>query len=219
MLWVAIISLVLMAQVMPGLANPYDLISDAYDCTEVFPLQGGGYTPGDVGSTFLGSNSWDDDDAFWQIGDLSGESGKALWNSVKATVEIIGDEYTYVYTYDKIEEGGSVKFRAVVPDEGLDITSSDTQITITATYKPSGPLAWSFQSGSMVGSGTDDVTEIPFTISAILFEESNPNHTHYLHFESFKLTYPASAVPLPGSVWLLSTGILGIWCLGRRRKE
>ena len=46
------------------------------------------------------------------------------------------------------------------------------------------------------------------------------NHKNVGFMSSFILEYPynSSPVPIPGTVWLLSTGVLGIWCLGRRRK-
>lgn len=215
----AVISLALLVQATPGLAETYDLESDPYNCVEVFPVVSGGqYTPGSVGSSFLGSNTWDGN--LWEIGDWSGEENKALTNTVQATQEDLGDNlYTFVYTYDAIESGGQVKFKVSIPGEGVDITSYDAELTITATYLQSSPSEWNFQegTGTIEIIGTNIADGRLFTLTGSLIEEPGHNHTHYLHFENLVLTYPA--VPIPGTVWLLGTGFLGLWCLGRHRKK
>jgi hypothetical protein len=214
--WVAIISLALLVQAAPSLATTYDLESDNIgDWVEMFPEISGGYTPGSIGSTFVGSHTWEDN--LWQIGDL--DAGKILTSTQAATQEDLGGgAYKFTYTYGAIEEGGLVRFKVSIPSEGVNIISYDAQITITVIYILSG-ASWTYQqdSGIIEGTGTNSLDDQLFTFTGTLYE-SYPDHTHGGYIKDFELNYPASAVPIPGTVWLLSTGFLGIWCLGRRGK-
>ena len=231
LLWVAIISLALLVQATPGLADTYDLPSFFNDYTESFPEGSNGYRPGSPYSEFNGRYEWVGG-YFWQIGadyqyDEYTEEYRILTpltNGPQAADEYTEDNifYTFVYTYNDTLEPGKERFSATIPLEGgtsYSIISYDATITITAEYLDNG-VEWSFQEdkGSMVGSGTNDIDGSTFSFIAELVVDSG-NHTKTGHFENFVLTYAPSAVPIPGSVWLLSTGILGIWCLGRRRKE
>lgn len=231
-LLVAFISLVALAPAAPGLAETYNLPSADYTWTETFPLHVNVYTPGSVGSTFSGRYEWGDG-GLWQIGgdySFNVEQGKfqinaPLTNTAEATVET--DQYnwfhTFTYTYDDTVTPGEVRFMANIAD-GPSITSYDAEFTITATYVSQGDGTWTFQNNltgeyvaTIEGIGTNN-GGAQFTISGILWEDFG-NHNHLGHFIDFQLTYEPSAVPVPGALWLLGTGLLGLFCLGRRRRE
>lgn len=231
-LLVALLSLVAVTQATPGFAATYTLESDFGDWTETFPLDVTAYTPGSAGSTFSGRHDWGDG-GFWQIGgdySLDPNDGtykvkSPLTNTEQATVET--DEYnwfySFTYTYDDIVTDGEVKFACNIPG-GPSITSYDFEFTITATYITQGDGTWTFQNNlegnyvaTIEGSGTN-IDGTPFTISGILWEDYG-DHTHSGHFIDFTLTYSPSPVPISGAVWLFGTGLLGLFCLGRRRKE
>jgi len=231
LIFVALISLVILTQVLPGYAATYTLPGGEPDTwTETFPLQSqSAYTPGSLGSTFSGHYTWGDG-GLWQFGgdySLDPNDGKykvkvPLTNTVEATVETdsYGWFHTFVYTYDSTVTPGEVRFTVNIPDGGPSIISYDAQFTITATYIPQPGDTWSFENflaeytGTIQGGGTN-IDGTPFFISAILREDT-ADHNHSGHFESFQLTYEPSTVPIPGAAWLLGTGLLGLFCLKRR---
>lgn len=227
---VALVSLVAMTQAAPGVAATYDLVSEYLDWVETFPVTGNNdYTPGSEGSTLSGWNEWDKGAGFWLIGgEYTKIDGNYVINSpVMVTTRDGGSGepgeygifYTFVYTYDQSVLSNEVRFTADIPG-GPSIKSYDAEFEITATYKyeDAGPVPWTFQYGTMEGGGTEWLTGTPFALSADVYVD-NGNHTQQGHYENFQLTYPASSVPIPGAVWLLGTGVLGLLCLGRRRKK
>lgn len=231
---VALISLVALGQATPGLAAmEYDLTSGPYDWIEVFPGSGGNYTPGASGSNFSG---WHEtvDGEFWLIGGEynydPNDDEYNIHSPLKVTDEPGGPGdtttsalTTFVYTYDDSVVPNEERFTVNIPNE-LSFVSKDLEFTITATYIYTGDSnhLWNFQNNNDViatieGGGTTFPDGIPFTISGRLWEDYG-NHTHLGHFIDLQLTYGASVVPIPGAVWLLGTGLIGLFCLGRRRK-
>lgn len=224
---VAVVGLLAMAQATPGLAATLE--SDLYDWVETFPVSGfNDYKPGSEGSELIGWNTWGEG-GFWLIG------GDYAYNPITEDY-VIGSPvvvttrdggegettdgvfYNFVYTYDEPKVQYEKMFTATIPG-GPSITSYDAELTITATYifQDGGHTPWSFQHATMEGSGIDFISGEPFTLRADVYVDSG-DHTLQGHFENFELTYPASTVPIPGAVWLLGTGLLGLLCLGRRRK-
>lgn len=224
LLWVAIISLALLVQAAPVLAETYELPSNNWSWYETYGgTQGSFLRPGNVGSTFFGSNTWvvaegefEGQTGYWEIGDHS-DGVKELTNLEAATESGEHPIITFVTNYDSIVSPGQVKFAADIPG-GPSITAEEMLITITGTYI-NNDSKWHFynQEGNIEGIGKNSDGTV-FTISGIL-KEYDHDTNHWGYMDEFVLTYPASTVPIPGTVWLLSTGFLGIWCLGRRRKE
>lgn len=226
-LFAALISLVVLAQASPGLTATYTLPSEGYDCLENFIEQYN--TPGSTGSELSGWHRWGDG-GLWIIGGEVSYYPDGTPYKIKSPVQVTdrdggdgttndGVFYTFVYTYDAPVIPNEEMFTVDIPG-GPSFVSYDVEFTITATYLKSGDN-WTFEDGDMVGSGYtfesfSDGT--PFTLSASIILDSQSYPILNFHFENFELTYPASAVPIPGSVWLLGTGLLGLFCLGRRRK-
>lgn len=226
----ALIGLLALSQATPGLAEIYDLPSAAYAWTETFPLDGSAYTPGAIGSMFSGRHKWGND-GLWQIGgdySYNAEQSKFQINSpvtnkkkAQVSTDSINWFYTFVYTYDDIVTEGKVRFIANIPG-GPSITSIDAEFKISATYIfDSTKGVWTFQNNqtgeyvaTIEGSGKN-INGSPFTISGIIWEDYG-DHTHSGHFINFQLTYGPSPVPIPGAVWLLGTGLLGLFSLKRR---
>jgi hypothetical protein len=227
-LFLAFISLVALAQAPPGLAATiYNLESGAYDWIEKFP-EGG--TPGSTGSEFSGWHTWGDG-GHWIIGGEVAYNPNGTPYKISSPIKVTdrtggpgetvsGSLSTFVYTYDDSVVQNEERFIVNIPD-GPDIFSMDFELTVTATYRYTGSSGqlWYFQNGSIEGVGTNFYSDgTPFTVSGTLRENSGGGNTHYGYIENFKLTYPASTVPVPGAVWLLGTGLLGLFCLGRRRQ-
>jgi hypothetical protein len=229
----ALVSLALLAQAAPGLAvtsTTYLLESDGYSWLETHGNNNSGNPyPGSTGSALHGSFTAEDGTT-WRIGDTyeimyNGElttKTANLMNSAQAAADVIdpvNNIVTFQTVYDTIESPGVIKFSVNIPG-GPSISSTDATIIMTETFKiqeGAGGLTWTFQSGSIAGSGTSD--GIPFTLSGILYETTG-DHNHYGGINNFTLTYPAAAnAPIPGALWLLGTGLLGLACVGRRRRR
>jgi hypothetical protein len=226
----ALISLVLLAQATPGLAASYTLEAGDYSWVETHGnASNGNPYPGSPNSTLHGAFT-STDGTTWRIGDtyefvlVPGDPPKTteanVMNSAQATVTIVdsvNDIIKFQTVYDSIESPGTVKFSAHIPGM-IDISSLDAKITMTQTFKFSGSQ-WTWQSGDMAGSGTNESTGLSFTLSGILFQNDG-DHTHNGGITSFTLNYPAAApTPIPGAVWLLGTGLLGLGCVGWRRRS
>ena len=150
------------------------------------------------------------EDADWKIG-YAGAEFQPFTNSSPGTENLDGS-YTIVFDTTTADPNFFINM-AGVPD----ITSNDTTLTYNVTYNYTDRYA--VVSGVIIGTGTNSLDGTPFMFTAVL-EDVLGNHQNEGYMTSFILEYPydPSTVPIPGAVWLLGTGILGLWCLGRRRQ-
>ena len=227
----ALITLVLLAQAVPGLAVTYTLEAGDYSWVETHGNASNGLPyPGSPYSTLHGTFS-SADGTTWRIGDQYYKylvptdppilTEANLMNSAKATVTVedsVNEVIKFQTVYDSIESPGTVKFSVHIPGV-TDISSIDAKITMTQTFKFNTNGQWTWQEGTIAGTGTDASTGLSFTLSGILYQNDG-DHTHNGGITNFTLNYPTAApTPIPGAVWLLGTGLLGLACVGWRRRS
>lgn len=129
-------------------------------------------------------------------------------------------------------------------DGNPSITSEDTVIKYSVKYQYQDPGYYSVVEESIIGEGTNSSDGTPFDFTACLYsligdyeDEGNinsftleypvpimftanlddltGNYENEFYMTSYTLKYNT---PIPGSVWLLATGLFGLWSLGRLRK-
>lgn len=238
---VTLISLVLLVQAIPGLAETYYLSNLGDRLTPTWSEARNAYPPGSVDldgntTTFRAvSDNSPLQGQDWEIPNLACDptlttytpiTGTDYWETVKITYttpQPTNDDpaglplfaaYNYYDSSGKlITNKPIISYNMVVTTTAVYQTDpfNDGLPTLNGSYNIYDQLIY------LDGSGKDNDGTF-FTFAGTLKEVST-DHTHTGYFESFTITYPdAVPTPIPGAVWLLGTGLLGLVCVGRRRK-
>jgi hypothetical protein len=224
---VALITLSLVVQAVPGSAEVYNLpnLGDSLFLTWT-EGRNGDYV-GAAGSSFTAYSNTSPLGQDWNIALLNNDPNVSVYEPDGGWVTVS----TVYNVLDPNRPAGTPLFFAQNYG-GPDIASYDAVVTITAKYIMDPATGYpQFNNGftiyseagqyptmTMTGSGTNGTT--PFTFTATL-TELGTDHTHFGYFNDFTLTtYSAGAeAPIPGAVWLLGSGLLGLGCVGRRRRK
>jgi hypothetical protein len=224
----ALVALVSLASAGAALAVTYtiDLLSnggDPYAWQEMygsFPPK-----PGLALGQFKGGYPTLEGGSIWEIARLENTNAATDEDSDPNT-------WTYTVTYDAIKEGGglgdgTVKFK--LNYNGLVISSTIFTLTTHATYDVLPDYdRWVCHAGETIyGSGKNDLDGASFTFTGLLLQLDTYNSsghwgTHIAEIDdptNFVLRLEYTPVPLPAGIWLLGTGLLGLACLGRRRRK
>lgn len=220
---VALIGLVSLAQAAPMLAEAYSLsnLGDEFNWTWT-ETRIENSIPGSAGGSFTAWSNTAPLGQDWNIALLANDPaspGDYILNGGWVTIAIV---------YRTLDPGNppGTPFFFSQNYGGPPISSSDTMIRTIATYKadpitglPLYENGYSLLNQTMTLEGSGHNSDgTPFTFAATL-KEVYGDHAHYGYLENFQLIYPSSSVPVPGAIWLLGTGLVGLACLGWRRKK
>jgi hypothetical protein len=224
----AFISLVLLAYVPPGFADTYTLSGGDFVDVTWAEMHGvnlaGNPVPGLADGRFHGGYpAADGTFTDWKIAMLTNPDPGEVIASDDITV-------TYKITYDSLLsdgiEGPGDTTRFVVNIPGLSLSSSDFVLIATANYnKLPSAQHWINHWETVYGYGHNDSdNDTYFTLTGTLMETTGDSN-HYGYIVDFKLDYNPSSdpitsqTPIPGAVWLLGSGLLGLACLRPRRRQ
>jgi hypothetical protein len=231
---VALISLVLLIKAPPGFAYSLNLGNLSYATWIEVHGQGGESYPGDTNGSI-------------SLFDLYGlvNNGQPQYRLVPLSNpnpgKIISTDdnwvtYQIVYTLRQDNSDPEMPTFHAENYYGPTIDANLIVITTTATYakdpdtglplyapdSPGGDYHYTLQDSTMYLTGYGQNSDGTwFSLEGIMIEV-NTNTQHSGYFSSLTLNYdvpPPSQTPIPGAVWLLGTGLLGLACVGRRRKK
>jgi hypothetical protein len=238
---VALISLVLLAQAVPGLA---DMVLPGGNVVnwEAYSHVDGVGSLGDAGNLYQAGYPYIGAWGGWRIAQLLNQ------NAVEPTP--IDGGSTVAITYDTIRNGDYIynideqqpyiptKFAVWTTDASNNyipvLASADFQVTVIAKYNQDSVMT----EGSIYGVGTnwlDNGAQFTLTGTLVPTGEMTDDEPIWVdgqligletvvlgnhgYFTDLQLNSAAAPTPIPGSVWLLSTGLLGLACAGRYRKS
>jgi hypothetical protein len=229
---VALISLALLAQVASGLA---DMALPGSGGTDVNWVEYHQVPLGSPGNCFYAG--YPEAYSFSSTG-ITTWGTVHLINQYEGTTTQQNGKTTLTINYDTIAEGTAMHIDGE-PDISFGVfqnppgdsqyfvvASSDFKITTTQTYDNDGTLIQE----TFFGFGHDllnngDYFTLTGTLEPLPYT-TYPGTDYVYHRGIFttdlQLTYGSadpSAVPIPGALWLLGTGLLGLACVGRRRKS
>jgi hypothetical protein len=219
----ALVALMSLASAGAALAVEYDLGAQGDTSNWTWRHNYSGKNPWDEGTEFLAGTPtfYSYEDIAWKIG-YTPETGTWLpiTNSAAGThtdPDPITKKGTYTVIFNNSGANPIFFFDGSKFDDVPDIiisTNVDVSVTYTVNYQ--------YSSVYTVDQGTFKVTgkngTVPFEFIATGLIDTTGNHVNQGYITSATLVYP-SAVPLPAGVWLLGTGLLGLACLGRRRRK
>ncbi len=178
-----------------------------------------GLKPGAAGGALEGAYpELTSSDFVWKIARLTNPSSGTIIQEDENSI-------TYKVTYNSLVtgqgiggEGSQIRFKLTIGS--FTIISDDLVVETVAKYMRTtqGDGTWYVYEGEiMKGSGTIFGSNLPFTFTGSLYPVNMNSSMHNGYITDFTLSY--SAVPLPAAVWLLGTGLLGLACLGWRRRS
>jgi hypothetical protein len=166
--------------------------------------------PWDAGTEFMaGSPRFYASVADWRIGYDVGDVHQRFVNTNEGNENQDGS-YTIVFDSTTADPNFFINMEGIPP-----ISSNDTIITYNVEYEYKD--RYTVKEGTIIVDGTDSGTGDSFRVTASLVDLIG-NHQNMGYMTSFDLEYPynASAVPIPGAMWLFGTGLLGLFSLKRR---